>query len=254
MNLDPFLPWILSVALLSVRLTMALALSPALTAYGVPAIVRAALILALAALSFVDRSPVSAAATWAQDPALLLNPVLAELFIGSLLGLGVQVVLAAFALAGRLMDVQIGFAIGSVFDPVTRTSSNVLGSMISLLGVTLFFVTDAHLVLAQLLSRSIDVLPLGEFPALVDPIRPLVAAGSIFTLGLALAAPVAMALLLTDLVVGVASRNLPQVNVLMLATPIKIIVGYFVLALSVVGWAPLVRQGFGRMADVLGRN
>jgi flagellar biosynthetic protein FliR len=128
----------------------------------------------------------------------MLVPVLAELLIGVLLGLGVLVVLAALALAGRLIDVQIGFAIASVFDPVTRTSGNVLGSLVSLLGVTLFFVSDAHLQLVQLISRSIDLLPLGELPAFDDPMRPLLAAGSMFALGLALAAPVAVALLLTD--------------------------------------------------------
>ena len=252
MNPDLLLPWIVSIALLTVRLTVAVALSPALSAYGIPAMVRIALILALAALTFAYRSPVPAAAALVADPSLSIVPVLAEVFIGALLGLGVHVVLAALALAGRLMDVQIGFSIGSVFDPVTRTSSNVLGSITGLLGVTLFVVSDAHLQLAQLVARSIDVFPLGELPALNDPMRPLLAAGLMFTLGLAFAAPVVMALLLTDLAIGVASRNMPQVNVLILAMPVKVIVGYFVLALAVTGWAPLMSQGFGRMADLLG--
>lgn len=251
MSPDLLVPWILSVALLTVRLTVALALSPAFSAYGIPATVRIALTVALAALTFAFRGPMPAAATWIADPVLLVMPVLAEMFIGALLGLSVHVVLAALALAGRLMDVQIGFAIGSVFDPVTRTSANVLGSMTGLLGVVLFVVSDAHLQLAQLIARSIDVLPLGELPALNDPLQPLLAAGSMFTLGLALAAPLATALLLTDLAMGVMSRNMPQINVLILAMPVKIIVGYLVLALTVIGWGPLLQQGFSRMADVL---
>jgi flagellar biosynthetic protein FliR len=251
MSADPLLPWVVSVALLTLRLTVALALSPALSAYGIPATVRIALTLALAALTFAYRSPVPAAAGWVADPAALLMPILAEVFIGALLGLGVHVVLAALALAGRLMDVQVGFAIGSVFDPVTRTSSNVLGSMTGLLGVTLFIVSDAHLQLAQLISQSVDALPLGELPALNDPMRPLFAAGSMFALGLAFAAPVAVALLLTDLAIGVASRNMPQINVLILAMPLKVIIGYGVLALAVIGWAPLMSRGFAHMAGVL---
>lgn len=254
MNFDPLLMWMVSVGLLTVRLTVALALSPALSAYGVPANVRIALTFALAALTFAYRSPAPAAAEWVADPALLVMPILAEVFVGALLGLGVHVVLAALALAGRLMDVQIGFAIGSVFDPVTRASSNVLGTMTGLLGVTLFFVSDAHLRLAQLISQSIDVFALGQLPALNDPMQLLFATSSMFVLGLALAAPVALALLLTDLAIGVASRNMPQVNVLILAIPVKVVVGYSVLALAVTGWAPLISQGFGRMAEVLEAN
>lgn len=247
MSFDPFLPWIVSVGLLVVRLTTAVALSPALSGYGVPATVRVALTVALAAITFAYRSPEPAVAVWASDPVLLLKPVLAETFIGALLGLAVHVVLAAFAMAGRLMDVQIGFGIGAVFDPVTHTSSNVLGSMVSLLGVTLFFVSDAHLQLAQLVAHSVEVFPLGELPALDDLMQPMLAAGAMFALGLALAAPVVTALLLTDAVIGVASRNMPQVNVLVLAMPIKVIVGYLVLAFAVLSWTPLMQQGFHRM-------
>ena len=255
MSSEILLPWIVSIALLTVRLTVALALSPALSAYGVPVTVRVALTFTLATLTFAHRSPMAAAVAWVGDPPRLMMPVLAEVFMGALLGLGVQVVMAALALAGRLMDVQIGFAIGfaigSVFDPVTRTSANVLGSMTALLDVTLFWVTGAHLQLAQMVSQSIDTFPLGGLPPLNDPLRPLLAAGSMFALGLAFAAPVVMALLLTDLAIGVASRNMPQINVLVLAIPVKVIVGYLVLALAVTGWAPLLSQGFDRMADML---
>jgi flagellar biosynthesis protein FliR len=249
---DSLLPWALSVALLTVRLTVALALSPAFSAYGIPATVRMVLVFSLAALTFAYRPPAASAAAAALDPTTLLPAVLAEILIGALLGLGVHVVLAAFGLAGRLMDVQIGFGLGSVFDPVTRTVSNVLSTATTLLGVTLFVVSDAHLQLAELISQSIDALPLGMMPTFDDPMQPLFAAGEMFALGLALAAPVVAALLLTDVVIAVASRNMPQVNVLILAMPVKVIVGYAVLAISIAGWLPLVLQAFSRLTRFAG--
>jgi flagellar biosynthetic protein FliR len=167
------------------------------------------------------------------------------------LGLGVHVLFGALALAGRLMDVQIGFAIGSVFDPVSRSGSSVLGSLMSLLGITLFVLSGAHLQLAQLVSSSLDLLPLGQMPHLDDPLQPLLAAGSMFALGLAFAGPVAVALLLTDVTIAVASRNMPQLNVLVLAIPIKVIIGYLVLALAVSSWGPLMQQALARSVSVL---
>ncbi len=138
-----------------------------------------------------------------------------------------------------------------MFDPVTGASSNVLGALTVLIGVTLFVLTGAHLQLAALLAQSIDAFPVGQLPALNDPMQLVLAAGSLFTLGLAFAAPVMVALLLTDLAIGVASRNMPQVNVLILAIPFKVIVGYLVLGLSVRGWAPLVEQGFSHVTAVV---
>lgn len=251
MNVAMSLPWALSVMLLTVRLTVAVALAPALSSYGVPAMVRVVLTFALALLTFSLRAPAPSADEWLATPAAMIVPVVAEIFIGMLLGLGVHVVMAALALAGRLMDVQIGFAIGSIFDPVTRTSSNVLGSLVGLLGVTLFVVSNAHVELARLVASSIDVLPLGELPALENPMQPLLAAGSMFALGLAFAGPVAVALLITDVAIAVASRNMPQVNVLVLAMPLKAIVGYLVLASAVVGWAPLMEQALGHAVRAL---
>jgi flagellar biosynthetic protein FliR len=206
----------------------------------------------LAALVFTDRAPPDVARHWMNAPALLIGPIVCEMLIGAVLGLGVHTVLGALALAGRLLDVQIGFAIGSVFDPVSGSSANVLGAIATLLGVTVFVTTNGHLALAQLVGGSIEVLPLGELPELADPLRPVLAAGSMFALGLALAAPVSMSLLLTDVALGVMSRNMPQINVMILAMPVKVVVGYLVLAYSVIGWGPLLQQGFRGFAVSLG--
>src|SRR5262249_27479192 len=119
MDVEPLLPWMACVLLLTVRLTAALARPPAFTAFGLRLSVRLALTCAVAALVFADGRPVPQAQAWLADPLRLAWPVLVELGIGALMGLSVQVVLAAFSVAGRLMDVQAGFAIGSIFDPLT---------------------------------------------------------------------------------------------------------------------------------------
>jgi flagellar biosynthesis protein FliR len=249
---DAMTAWIVATLLLSVRLGVAVGLSPPFASYGLPALVRVALILALSALVAGAVAQQSGLEQLIERPQELLVAVAAEGFIGMALGLGVHVVLAAFALAGRILDVQIGFGIGSIFDPVTRASSNVLASLMSVLGVTLFFVTDSHLALASLVVRSIGAFPLGTWPSFDDPFAMLSASGLMFSAGLALAAPVVLALLMTDVLVGVASRNMPQVNVLVLSIPLKVLIGYAVLALAVTAWAPALDPLFGRAGDLLG--
>jgi flagellar biosynthetic protein FliR len=186
------------------------------------------------------------------EPGQLGVAVAAEAFSGALLGLSVHVALAAFSIAGRLLDIQIGFGIGSIFDPVTRASSNAITSLFSLLGVTLFVVSGAHVELASMLATSFSVFPLGKFPQLNDPLRMVTAAGAMFTFGVVLATPVALALLFTDLVVGVISRNSPQMNALLLTIPVKVIIGLAVLALSIGTWQPAVKQLFSLSTDLLG--
>lgn len=251
MNLDSLLPWLVTALLLSVRLSVAVAMAPGFGTH-VPGLIRLVLTFGIASIAATQMLDAGKAMNLALQPIQLIVALAAEVVIGSLLGLGVHVVLGAFAFAGRLMDIQIGFGIGSIFDPVTRASANVLASMMGVLGMTLLFLTDAHLELAAMVAQSVTVLPLGELPELGDPLRPLLAVGALFSLGLALAAPVALALVLVDLAVGVAARNLPQVNVLMLLLPAKVLVGYFMLAITVTGWSPVIRQGFSMLGDLLG--
>src|SRR5262245_26829995 len=98
--------WVLSVLLLSIRFTVAMAMSPALDSYGLPASIRLVIVFVLAALvQSAQASPLAAMPL--QTPEQLIRPAAAEVFLGMLLGLGVHVVLAAFAIAGRILDVQI---------------------------------------------------------------------------------------------------------------------------------------------------
>jgi flagellar biosynthesis protein FliR len=245
--------WLVAVMLLSVRLGFALALAPGFTSIGVPAVVRVLLAFVLAALAVAGADkqlpPLGA---FVSKPELLLVGIGAEAVVGTLCGMGSQVILAAFAFAGRLLDIQIGFGIGSIYDPMTRSSANVLAGLMSALGAVLFFAVDAHLALVALVMRSLEVLPLGAMPQFDDPMRLLTAAGTLFVLGLALAAPVVLALLLTDVAVGVASRNLPQLNVLVLSMPLKVLVGYTALAVSVTTWAVLTDRVFSLAGRILG--
>ena len=245
---------LLAVLLQSVGFSVAFGMSPALSSHGMPAMVRVVLVFVLSALAAPALPGGMAPGLAGWSASWLMAAVHAEVFVGMLLGFGVHVVLASFSIAGRMLDVQIGFGIGSVFDPVTRSSQNVMGMLMSLVGVTLFFAMDAHLALASMLARSTTLFPLGALPDFADPMPLLSGAGRMYAIGLALAAPVAIALVLSDLLVGVTSRNMPQINVLVLSMPLKVLVAYFVLAVSVRAWAPLLSGVFGMAGDILGAN
>ena len=251
MSPDVFSAWLATLLLLAVRLGAAVGLSPAWSAYGVPSTVRLALVLMLAALA-TGAAPAVSPAPALEPSARLFEALGAELCVGALLGLGLRCAMGAFALAGRLLDVQVGFAIGSLFDPVSQAGANVFGALLGLLGVVLFFVGDAHLAMARMVTLSTAAFPVGAWPDWGDPLRLLAGAGVLFGLGLALAAPVSLALLLTDLALGLAARNLSQLNLLVLGMPVRVAIGTLVLALSLPAASPLVERILSLAADVPG--
>ncbi len=175
------------------------------------------------------------------DLATLLQALLRETLVGATLGLGILMAFAGFALAGRLVDVQIGFGLAQVFDPLTRARVPVLSSAFGLLAAVFFFLVDGHHAVLRGVAYSVERFPVGQGWQFTTAAEPLAReAAALFALGFALAAPVVLALLLVDFVLGVLSRNLPQLNMLVLGVPVKILAG--LLALSV--WA----GGFGAPA------
>jgi flagellar biosynthetic protein FliR len=229
-------PWVLAVLLLSVRIGALLLLTPVLHAVPVPLTVR---LLLVVALSCVIAMPL--AGTDSLDvlhAGGLLQAVLREAAIGATLGLGVLMAFAGFSLAGRLVDLQVGFGIAQVFDPATRSQATVLSATFGLLAAVFFFVVDGHHALLRGIAYSVERFPLGRGAspgAAADPLLRGLAA--LFSLGFALAAPIVLTLLLVEFALGTVSRNLPQMNMLVMGIPVKIVAG--LLALS--AWA----SGFG---------
>jgi len=134
--------WLLTVFLLSLRLTAVFTMTPLLAAASVPPAVRVLLVLGLAAalsLGLPAAAPTRAAGVRLDAPGALLAAGFTELALGATLSLGVLVAFAAFNVAGRLLDVQIGFGLGQVIDPASNASQPVLTSAFSQLSVLVFF-------------------------------------------------------------------------------------------------------------------
>jgi flagellar biosynthetic protein FliR len=240
---------ILTVLLLSVRIATVLLLTPVLYAAEMPAMVRVAIILGLAcvvAMPFARPAAVAVA-----DVGTLAQAVLREAAVGATLGLGILMAFAGFSLAGRLVDVQVGYGMGQVFDPLTRTRTPVLSAVFGLFATVFFFVVDGHHALVRGIAYSVERFPVGQPIAAAGAAEPLAGQmAALFTLGFALAAPVVLALLLVEFALGVVSRNLPQINMLVLGIPVKIVVG--LLALSV--WATAFNAPAGRLYAGIART
>jgi flagellar biosynthetic protein FliR len=167
--------------------------------------------------------------------------VISEAAIGTMLGFALQCVMAAFTAAGQLLDLQMGLGIGAVFNPVTGGSSAATATALSLTALAYFFGVDGHLAAVRGLQFSLESIPPGSgwpVPPLEAFLRP---AGAVFTLALVIAAPAMFVLLMIELAVMVVARVLPQMNVLFVAAPIKILAGFAALAIS----APLIAPAAG---------
>lgn len=234
--------WMLATVLLWVRLGALFFMSPFVSAAKMPT---TAVVLLTLALSGIFTMAFQVRATQPLgDVVQLALAVAAELLTGALMGFALQCAFAAFAMAGQVLDVQMGFGMGSIFDPVTRSNTPVLGSLLALYGVAFFFAVDGHHAFMRGIAFSVTAVPPGELGvsiSLADLMRPV---GAMFTAAVAVIAPALFVLLMVELVLMMTSRALPQMNVFFVGIPAKILIGLVVLAITSVYVGPVMAKTY----------
>jgi flagellar biosynthetic protein FliR len=240
LEVDP--GWALSVFLLSIRLAALLAMTPILNSASIPAPARVLIVLALTVLivSGFRVPPVP----MPEGPVQIFLAAVTEALVGGVLAFGIFTAFAAFSMAGKLVDIQVGFGIGSVFDPVTRRQSPVLSTGFDMLAVTMFFAMDGHHALMRGVAYSLEHAPLGAALASLSVAALAKQFGVMFLFGVALVAPVVFCLLLAEVGLAMLSRVMPQMHIFVLGIPIRIFLGLSMLVLTMGYAAPRMGKIF----------
>jgi flagellar biosynthesis protein FliR len=244
--------WLVVVFLISLRLGALFALAPGLGSIRAPGAFRVFLVIALAAALVPFAAPAPPAAI-AASPGALLSAALNEIVVGGLLAFGLFAAFGAFMVAGRAIDMQIGFGVANLLDPVLRTHGPLVGTALNLMGLAVFLAADGHHLLLRGVALSFERVPPGTGLPSVDVAAFAAQFGVAFSLGLAIAAPVLVLLLMIDLGLSVMSRTMPQWNVFFVSMPVKIFAGLAMLALSIPHLGPVMNRLFASIFDFWGR-
>jgi flagellar biosynthetic protein FliR len=165
------------------------------------------------------------------DAVKIVGLALKEIVIGLGFALSIACLFAAVDAAGAMIDTQIGLNFGSLINPVDNTQSGTMSQLYSMVGILVFITIDGEAWVIRGLSRTYELVPLLELPSLSRLTAGVTSAFvGIFGAALEVAAPVLLALILTDVAFGVVSRVVPQLNIFAVGFPAKIIVGLLVVA------------------------
>lgn len=233
--------------LLLARPGMLIVAAPVFGGGFAPAHVRAGLALLLALL-ILPAVPVPAVAT-AAGLALVLAR---ELAIGFAMAMGLRAILAGAELGGHLTSSQLMLSYGSVIDPQGGVRNTLIATLYGNLALLTFFAVNGHHALVRGVVASYAAEPIGlggVNQSLVTDVMRLL--GVVFVFGLRLAAPLIVVMLIVELAVGLISRAAPAMNLMVVATPVKVVVGLLVVS-AVVPLVPDVTASFVSLASEIG--
>jgi flagellar biosynthetic protein FliR len=121
----------------------------------------------------------------------------------------------------------------------------------------IFLQLDVHHWILRAVVKSFTYFPVGTGAVMLGAARELLrAAGSMFLIGVQIAAPILLATLVIDVTVGFLSKASPQLPAMLVGISAKSLAGYALLAASVGLWPLLLEHKFlnavGWMERVLG--
>jgi flagellar biosynthetic protein FliR len=175
-----------------------------------------------------------------------------ELIIGMILGVIVQVFFEGVRIMGQLVGFQTGFSITNILDPQSGTQVSILSNMAYLMAMVLFLVLNGHHILLNALRQSFEIIHVGALslsrPMLHEIINHM---GEMFIIGIKIGAPAIAALLFAKVVFGLITKLIPQMNIMIVAFPIQIVIGLLFFGISLRLLLILMEKFLGNLDTVL---
>jgi flagellar biosynthesis protein FliR len=179
----------------------------------------------------------------------LVVGAMAQVLIGVIIGFVTSLVFTGISFAGELIDLQVGFAIANVINPSTQQNITIIGELQLALATLIFLATDSHYYMIQGIAGSFQLLPL-PFMQLNPSVEGNLALffTQSFLIVFEIAAPVVVALFLTNVSLAFMARVAPQMNVFVVGLPIQIVVGLTMMIIALPLLANVAPQLFQNMS------
>ena len=197
---------------------------------AVPRLARTALILLISMPMVPIMLPYQGLVT--QNIPLYFGFFAKEVALGFIMGFCITWLFWSIQAAGAFIDNQRGAAIASSIDPMQGHETSPLGMLFSQAFITYFFAFGGFLIIISLLYTSFERWPITQLlPLRVDDFPAMML--EILDLGMRLtvlfAAPIIAIMFFAEFALAIVSRFAPQVQVFILAMPIKSAIAIFIL-------------------------
>ena len=168
----------------------------------------------------------------------LAGQVIHEILIGLMIGAVLKLFFTALSTAGEIVSMQTTLSFAQSTNPSMGQSSTAVSTFLSMLGLTLIMATDLHHLFIGAIVKSYDIFPFSRAVPVEDAATLAVrTVADSFSLGVQLAAPVIVFSLVFNLAVGLVGRVMPAFQIFFVASPLSVILGLSLLALSLGGIA-----------------
>ncbi|MBQ4531526.1 MAG: flagellar biosynthetic protein FliR [Lachnospiraceae bacterium] len=218
--------------LILVRISTFIAVAPYFSMSQVPRKVKSGLSLAVSVMLWFVIPRESLEYATVIDYAII---VIKEAIVGLLIGFSASICNYIILFAGRIIDMDMGFAMVNIFDPVTKDQVSVSGNLYNYLIMLCLLCSGMHTYILQALIDSYELVPVNKAVFNVNGLYHgmLEFLSDYVVIGFRICLPIFMALMILNVVLGVLAKVAPQMNMFVVGMQLKILTGLIVMFLTV---------------------
>ncbi len=236
--------------LITIRMFCFFLIVPVFFPNGTPSTVKVGLTLVIAYILIpgIDYSGIS---TITNNMPFIIN-CFNEAVAGLTLGFITNLCFISVRVAGNLIDFNVGFSMMTMFDPTSGSNTTLMEHLLYWFSVVVFFTVDGHHMLIRTLIDSFKVIKVGQFFLGQSSINIIIKAFiEYFAIGLKIAIPIVLIIFITDLTMGLIARTVPQLNIMILGMPIKILVGLGAFCFALPIFLRIIENSFYGIPDAI---
>ncbi len=163
----------------------------------------------------------------------LFVQLIGEIFIGLGMGAILRFFLATLIVTGEVISLQTTLAFSQTTNPMQAQPAATIGTFLTIIGLTLVFATDLHQLFIGAMVKSFTLFAPGRPPSMGDfASLAIKTTGETFALGVQLAGPILVFALVFNIAAGLIGRVMPQFQIFFIATPLTLLFGLSIFALS----------------------
>jgi flagellar biosynthetic protein FliR len=161
--------------------------------------------------------------------------VLKEVTVGLLIGLGAQLCTSVVLFAGRIIDMEVGLSMASVFDPTTNEQSSITGVLLQYGVMLILYTTGLHRYLIKALMETFTLIPIDHISINTEKLISSIInfLGDYIVIGFRICLPVFASITLMNIVLGLLAKLAPQMNMFSVGIQLKLLAGLSVLVITV---------------------
>lgn len=170
-----------------------------------------------------------------------------EVMIGLIMAMSAHLFFFTVNVASDMISSALGISSAHMFNPTIAASTTPIDNLMYALAVLFFLAINGHHIFLTGLVHSYDIIPIANWGLGLKSLGDFVLqAREIIVMGLQLAAPLLVSILLINISLAIIGRAVPQINVLVTSMPVNILAGILILIASM----PFILSQFGDTMNV----